>query len=604
MEQTTQLPQRKDVSKESTWNAEALFESWDAWQAELAAANDALPGLSAFAGQLGNSPTMLADWFDAYQAEVGRLIRLQVYVSMSLAVDTNDSVAKGAYGQFSAYAGNFSATTAFADPEMQAIGGKLLEWAETSQLRFYRHYFDNLLRKVPHTRSPEVEEVLGLLEDPFGSIYATASELTNTDLKFAQAVDSQGGRHPVAQSTVTPTGIQSPDRELRRTAWESYCDAHLAVKNTLASNYLTQVKASVFEARVRGYQSVLESRLKPYNLPLDVFHNLIDTFRANLPVWHRYWEVKRKVLGVDVLHPYDIWAPVVKAQPQVSFAESIDWIGDSLVPLGVEYVQAMRRGCLVDRWVDYAQNDGKRQGAFSTRSFDSFPYIFMTFDGSLMGMSVLAHELGHSMHTYQAALHQPGVYRDYNMMSSSVAETASNFHQAMTRAYLMGAKADDEDFQLALIDEAIFNFHRYFFQMLNLARFELEVFTRAEAGQPLNADILNDIMTDLYAEGYGRTLSDDSERTSITWAEFPHLYAPFYTFQYAVGISAAHALADGVLKSPSFAHKYLDFLNAGASLYPLDLYELAGVDMTSPEPVEKSFGVLADLVERMDQLTG
>jgi oligoendopeptidase F len=190
------------------------------------------------------------------------------------------------------------------------------------------------------------------------------------------------------------------------------------------------------------------------------------------------------------------------------------------------------------------------------------------------------------------------------MMSSSVAETASNFHQAMTRAYLMETKADDVDFQLALIDEAIFNFHRYFFQMLNLARFELEVFTRAEAGKPLNADIMNGIMADLYAEGYGSTMSDDSERTSITWAEFPHLYAPFYTFQYAVGISAAHALADGVLKSPDAAQKYLDFLNAGASRYPMDLYELAGVDMTSPEPVEKSFKVLADLVERMDQLTG
>jgi oligoendopeptidase F len=604
MEQTTQLPQRKDVPQESTWNAEALFESWDAWQAELAAANEALPGLSAFSGRLGKSPAVLADWFKAYQSEVGRLIRLQVYVTMSLAVDTSDSVAKGAYGQLSAYVGNFSATTAFADPEMQAIGDKLLEWAEKPQLRVYRHYFDNLLREVPHTRSAEVEEVLGLLEDALGNIYTTASELTNTDLKFTQAVDSQGKRHPVVQATVTPTGIQSPDRELRRTAWESYCDAHLAVKNTLASNYLTQVKASLFEARVRGYQSVLESRLKPYNLPLEVFHNLIDTFRANLPVWHRYWEVKRKVLDIDALRPYDIWAPVVKAQPRVSFSESVDWIGDSLAPLGAEYVQAIRRGCLVDRWVDYAQNAGKRQGAFSTRSFDSFPYIFMTFDGSLMGMSVLAHELGHSMHSYQAAQHQPGVYRDYNMMSSSVAETASNFHQAMTRAYLMETKADDVDFQLALIDEAIFNFHRYFFQMLNLARFELEVFTRAEAGKPLNADIMNGIMADLYAEGYGSTMSDDSERTSITWAEFPHLYAPFYTFQYAVGISAAHALADGVLKSPEAAQKYLDFLNAGASRYPMDLYELAGVDMTSPEPVEKSFKVLADLVERMDQLTG
>ena len=603
MSQTTALPKRTDVPKESTWNAEALFKNWDTWRAELDIARSALPKLSAYCGKLSEGAETLADWLDLYQAEVGRLARLQVYVGMSTAVDTNNSDAKAARGQISAYLGEFSAAAAFADPEIQSIGEELYKWAETPRLNPYRHYFDNLLRKGPHTRSAEVEGVLGMLEDTFNNISSTTGELTNTDLEFADAVDSRGVSYPVMQATINAY-LESKDRELRRTAWESYGDAYLSMQNTLASNYLTHVKASVFQARVRGYSSVLESRLMPFNLPVKVFYNLIESFQANLPVWHDYWETKRVLLGVDALRPYDVWTPIADTQPTVNYRQAVEWISESLKPLGEAYVSAIRRGCLEERWVDYAQNIGKRQGAFSTRSFDCFPYIFMTFNGSLTSMSTLAHELGHSMHSYLAAQRQPAVYRDYTMMSSSVAETASNFHQAMTRAYLMETKADDPTFQIALIDEAIANFHRYFFQMPTLARFELEVFTRAETGQPLNADILNGIMADFFAEGYGGTMTDDPERTSITWAKFPHLYAPFYTFQYAVGISAAHALADQVRTSAEGDQKYRDFLGAGASRYPMDLYELAGVDMTTSAAVQKAFDVLAGMTARLKELAG
>ncbi len=603
MSQSTDLPKRTDVPKENTWNAEALFKDWDTWQAELKIARSELPELSTYSGKLSENAETLADWLDLYQSEVGRLVRLQVYVSMSTSVDTNNATATAARGQLSAYLGDFSAAVAFANPEIQAIGENLFTWAEIPRLMPYRHYFDNLLRKMPHTRSAEVERVLGMLQDTFDNIYSTASELTNTDLAFAHAVDSQGVNHPVMQATITRC-LESEDRELRRTAWEGYSDAYLSIQNTLASNYLTQVKASVFQARVRGYQSVLESRLKPFNLPVEVFYNLIESFQRNLPVWHDYWETKRALLGVDTLHPYDVWAPIVDTEPTVDYQQAVAWICASLHPLGEDYVNVIRRGCLEERWVDHAVNEGKRQGAFSTRSFDSYPYIFMTYDGSLRSMSVLAHELGHSMHSNLAAHHQPVVYRDYTMMSSSVTETASNFHQAMTRAYLMETKANDHIFQIALIDEAIANFHRYFFQMPTLARFELEVFTRAEAGRPLNADILNEIMADFFAEGYGSTMTDDPVRTAITWAKFSHLYAPFYTFQYAVGISAAHALADKIRKSKEAPQKYLNFLSAGASRYPMDLYQLAGVDMTSPIPVQKAFDVLASMTARLKKFTG
>ncbi len=243
------------------------------------------------------------------------------------------------------------------------------------------------------------------------------------------------------------------------------------------------------------------------------------------------------------------------------------------------------------------------QGAASSLRFDAPPFIYMTYNNTLTAMSVLAHELGHSMHSYLMSEHQPVVYTNFDVLSSTVTETASNFHQAMLRAFLQNERATDRDFQIALIDEAMFNFHRYFFTMPTLARFEFEVFSRAEQNQPLSAAILNQLARDLFAEGYGETMIDDPPRTALTWAQYLHLYIPYYTFQYSVGISTAHALANRVIsKGSGAAQDYLKFLAAGGSLYPMDLFNLAGTDMASPKPVEQAFAVLGDLVDRLESL--
>jgi oligoendopeptidase F len=597
---------RADVLLEQTWNRESLFESWETFQQEVDNITARLPEWAAFAGKL-NTPGGAADWLEAYTAITPRISRLGVFTRMATAVDTTDAEAKAKYGQVMTLIGKFNAACAFAEPELLTQGEKLLDWAEQEpRLSLYNHYFDDLLQEKEHTCSPEVEKALGMLQSPFSGTEQTYRELTNTDLKFPDAVDANGDPHPVRQAAVPPTGIQSTDRVLRRNAWEQFCDGHLAVQNTLANNLLTSVKQQVFLARVRGYGSVLESLLSPTNLPLELFHNLVNTFKANLPVWHRYWAAKRKALGVDQLHPYDIWAPLVDNPPHITYQQAIEWICAGLEPLGSAYVDVLRKGALQERWVDYARNDGRGQGAFSNPAHHSHPFVFSTFDGSLMSMSMLAHELGHSMHDYWMDQHQPEIYNGYLFgrgRSASVAETASNCHQAMTRAYLRQAKAGDRTFQLALIDEAMFNFHRYFFIMPTLARFEYEVYSRAENDQPLNATILNSILRDLYAEGYGDTMTDDPERTAITWGEFNHLYSPFYTFQYSVGISAAHALAERIQAGEAgAAEKYLEFLGAGWSLDAPDLFKLAGVDMTQPEPIVKTFGVLQKLVEQLESL--
>jgi oligoendopeptidase F len=357
-------------------------------------------------------------------------------------------------------------------------------------------------------------------------------------------------------------------------------------------------------AEVRGYDSVLAMMLSPTNLPLDVFHNLIDTFKEHLPTWHRYWEVKAKILGVDALQPWDVWAPTVKRPPTIPYTQSVEWICEALKPLGDDYVSILRKGCLEGRWVDYAPNIEKRQNAASSLQVGHKPpFIYMSYDDSIIALSTLTHELGHSMHGVYTAENQPDVYNEYDSISSTVGETPSNFHQAMTRAYLRELKADDRDFQMALIDEALANYHRYFFIMPTLARFEYEVFSRASEGRSLNAVELKHIMLGLFAEGYGETMKDDPARTGITWAQFLHLYEPFYTFQYAIGISAADALAAKIMaNAKGMAERYIEFISAGGSLYTMDLFQLAGVDMTTPVPVESSFRELARLVDQLEAL--
>jgi len=594
---------RQDVPIESTWDRESIYPSWEAWQQDFEATTAGLSELSEFSGKLKDGPQMLIDWFQAFSKYYSLVYKLWTFTDMAVDVDAGDEQAKGHKVQASGLIAKTLAITAFADPELQEIGEELFVWIEKDpRLAKYEHLINNLMRQKPHQRSSEVEEVLGMIESPATTVLQTYSELTNTDMTFRDAIDSEGVSRPVHQTTVTPMGIQSPDREHRRTAWESFCDAHLSMQNTLASNHLAMMKYYQILAKTRGYDSVLEMRLSPSNLPVEVFHNLIDSFKNNLHVFHRYWEVKRKILQVDQIHPYDLWAPIVQHPPVIPYNQAVNLICAALAPLGEDYVDRVYRACKEDRWIDYAPNKGKAQGAASVLSVGDFPpFIFMSYEDDINSVSTLAHELGHSLQHHYQNQYQPVIYTDYRLLSSAIAETASNFHQALTRAHLREIYKDDRDFQIAILDEAMHNLHRYLFIMPTLARFEFEVFERLERDEPLNSSVFNSILGEFFAEGYGDTLEDDPERTAITWTQFIHLYAPFYTFQYAIGISAAQALADDVISGESeAAQNYLEFLKKGASMYPFDLWKLAGVDMSTPEPVEKAFATLSDILDQLD----
>ena len=596
----TTVPARSDVPSESTWNHESVFASFDAWREEYQAAMDKLPAIEGYKGTLSQGPERLAEWFDFYQALARRVWTLFMYPVMWQACDGNNEDIKGMVGQAQGLAGQFMAGAAFAEPELLALDGDQLQaWLQSDDLKLYQHHIDDLLRKKKHVLSGEVESVLGLLSDPLGRIESIRSALNDMDLKFEPAAGSDGAPQPLVQSTINKL-LASSERETRKNAWQNYADSYLEFQNTFATTYLASVTRDVALARLRGYESVLQAKLSPNNIPVEVFHNLIDTYKKHIPTWHRYWDVRRRALGYETIHPWDVWAPLTESDPSLSYPEAVEMIADGMAPLGEDYVATMRRGCLVERWVDYAINEGKSEGAFSFGTYDSHPFIMMSFDGNLSSMSTLAHELGHSMHSHYTRAHQPFVYSNYSMFA---AEVASNFNQAMVRAHLF-AGHDDRDFQLALIQEAMDNIHRYFFIMPTLARFELEVHTRMENDEPLTPETLNEIMADFYAEGYGETMSDDRRRTGITWAQFGHLYEAYYTFQYATGISAAHALANAILAGDDAGAvgRYHTFLKAGGSEYAIPALDAAGVDMSTPLAVEETFKVLEGLVDRLEGL--
>jgi oligoendopeptidase F len=531
--------------------------------------------------------------------------KVMVYSTMSYSVDTGNETAFAGTDRARSVAAQLGAATSFALPEMIAIGlPKLREWVASSpRLAHLGHYFDRVEQLQKRIRSAEVEEVLTQASDPLATALSVHSVLANADLRFAPAVAMNGEEHEVAQGTIGAL-LTSPDREVRRTAFESYADAHLAMQHAMAASLAGGIKRDVFYARARGFPSSLAAALEPSHIPPDVYHAVIRAFRENVGTWHRYWRVRRKALRLDVLKPYDTRAQLGPSTVNVPYEQAVEWIAEGVKPLGEEYVRILRRGALEDRWVDVYPNRGKRMGAFSTGVPDTIPFIFMSYNDDIYSLSTLAHELGHSMHSYYARKAQPFIYSNYGLFQ---AEVASNMHQALVRRHLLATQTDPA-IQVAVIEEAMSNFYRYFFIMPSLARLELEMHERVERGGAVTADYLNNLMADLMMEVYSSEVEvtgRDLDRTGSTWAQFhTHLYSNFYVYQYATGIAGADHLVEAIAGGDSSAiQSYLAFLKSAGSMYPLDGLRMAGVDMTSPEPVEAAFATLARMVTRLEELT-
>ena len=593
------LPLRSTIDKNYTWNAESVFATPEAWSAEVDSILASLPEIKKFEGALKDAATLLQA-FETIEGLMARMNRAYVYAGFSYAVDTTDQNASAMNGKAQGMYGQVMATAAFLNPELLAIGQKKLKkWTKDEpRLAVYEQFFNNLFRKHEHVRSGEVEEMLGMLADPFSGAGEASSMLRNADMKIPSIKDKDGVEIELSESVIFNL-MAKDDRAARAESWENYHATLLSYKNTLAAALATSIKQNVFLSRVRKHTNALEMMLYENNIPVDVFHALIETFKKNLPTWHRYFEIRRKALGLETLEPYDIWAPLVPTHPKVPFHQAVEWIAEGLLPMGRDYVGILRNGALEERWVDVYPNKGKRSGAFSWGAPGTHPFIMMSYTDEVFSVSTLAHELGHSMHSYLTWQNQPLVYADYSLF---VAEVASNFHQAMVRDHLLKTNPD-KNFRIAVIEEAMSNFYRYFFVMPTLARFELETHTRVENGQPLTADTMIKLMADLFTEGYGGKVNVRRDHVGMTWARFGHLFSDYYVYAYATGIAGAHALAKRVLNGePNAVENYLGFLKAGCSDYPLDVLKRAGVDLTTPAPVDEAFAVMSDYVDRLEKL--
>ncbi len=596
---TAVLP-RAEVPVEETWALETIFASNNAWDDAFAASGEPLRTLQAFRGRIAESATTLLAALRAADDLTEAVSKVLVYALLRRAEDATNTTSGEMADRAIGLASRAQAAASFLAPEIADLSNETIaDWiAQEPGLEPYRHALRRIARERDHIRSVEVEELLAHAGQMAAASEITQSVLEDGELPLGQITDESGQTVRLAQGNLQRF-LDSTNRRVRQEAWEQSADAYLAFRNTFGATLAGAVKRDVFYARARGYDSSLHAALAGDNIPLAVFHNLLDTVWKHFPVWHRYFNVRRRLLGLPEgeLHGYDLEAPLA-GELHFPWEQGVETILASLAPLGPEYVGEVRRG-MAERWTDRCANVGKGGGAFSGGTFGTEPFISMTWQDNLTSVSTLAHEIGHSMHSLLTWRHQPVTYARYGM---SAAETASNLNQALMGAHLL-AERQDRDWTIAVIEERMANFMRYLFTMPILARFELAAHDRVEAGEALSADWMSRTLLGFYREGYGPEVVIDSARMGITWARFSHLFMNFYVFQYGIGIAAAGALADAILTEGEPAReRYLTFLRAGGSVDPIVALRDAGIDMSSPEPIERAFALMSRYVDQLEEL--
>ena len=592
MPETETLKERSEMDPQYQWDLSSMYKDDAAWEHDFATLDEQVQAMTAFAGTLKDAVSIGA-YLDAGTELSRKLSNLYCYASMRRSEDTRAEAGQSMYARITAKYVQAMAAISFAEPEILSLPEETLQAiVEDEQLADHKFTMENLLRQKPHTLSAAEEKLLATFGEALGAPAEIADNLQDADLVFDSVQDGAGNTVEVTGSNYIMLQM-SQDRTLRRNAFTSFYKGYRQHINTFASAYAGAVKAATAEASVRHYESSRAMSMAGENIPTEVYDNLIATVRKHMPAMYRYVALRKKILGVDELHYYDVYAPLVgEVKVHYTYEQAQQMVLDAVAPLGKDYGDLVRKA-FAERWIDVYPNKGKSGGAYSTGTYDSNPYSLTNFTGTLDSVSTIAHEMGHSMHTWHSNHHQPPQYADYTLF---VAEVASTVNENLLIEQLL-QKEQNPQMRLYLLNQYLENFKGTVYRQTMFAEFEREAHAMAERGEALNPAALNALYKRLVEDYFGPELVMDEE-VQYEWARIPHFYRPFYVYKYATGYSTAVALSEAILREGEPAvRRYREFLSMGGSAYPLDELRHAGVDLATPAPVDAALEKFERILE-------
>lgn len=594
--------QRTQVEHADRWNVEALFKNNDDWKAAFTkhapTTSPRWPAIAAFKGRLHEGPEILKEALDAITGTDRALSKISTYSHLKHDEDIADSHYKEIHSEAISAIHEFMQEIAWFEPELLALPtSTMTAYLHSPVLSAWRFHLEKIFRMKPHTLNEEQEMLLALSGKALSTSYKAFNALSDADFKFPSVTDKAGVTYELTHARYSML-LRSHDAVLRENAFKAYLGTYQSYENTMAELLSGQVEAHVFNAKARKFKSSVEAALFPKNIPVAVYSALISAVHEEIDALHRYMDIRSKALNIKPLHTYDLMMPLTQTfDMKIPYTQAEELVIESTAPLGADYQSVLKKGLLTERWVDRYENLNKRSGAYSSGCYDSMPYILMNYKEIVRDLFTLAHEAGHSMHSYFSRKEQPYQYSDYSIF---VAEVASTFNEELLlQMMLKNAKSKEE--RIFLLTQKIDDIRATLFRQTQFAEFELLIHTLAEQNVPLTPQRLSEEYLKLNRFYYGPSVAEDPE-IAIEWARIPHFYYNFYVYQYATGISAALALADRVLNGGAKERDdYLKFLKSGSSLYPIDALKVAGVDMTTATPVKlaiKRFRSLCDALEK------
>ncbi len=591
-----EIKKRDQINSEHKWNLTDLFESDESWEKLYKNIENRIEGYDKFRGKMGESLELFRGTLE-FDLEISRdLEKVYTYSHLKSDEDKSDQFYLAMYQKSVNLYTRLSEAASFITPEIQSINDDIIDgFIKDSSMKDYTFYLEKILRFKPHTRTHEIEQILAMSGEIGHAPSQIFSQLDNADMKFGKITDHKGNETELSHGNFS-TFLISPDREVRKKAFDQYYQSYDNMKNTIAETLSHSNKKDSFYAKVRNFNTSREASLFSDNMPSEVYDNLVNTVRDNTAPLFKYFNFRREALGLDELHVYDTYVPIVKdVDFHMTYEEAVEISVKALAPLGEEYCRRLKEG-LMGGWVDRYENKGKRSGAYSSGCYDSPPYILMNYeDVNINSIYTLIHEAGHSMHSLYSKENQPYISSDYTIF---VAEVASTFNETLLSRYLLELYRDDPKMKAYILNREIDNIRATLYRQTMFAEFEKRSHEIVERNEPLTLDIIRLEYYRLLDAYFGDTLVID-EALSLECLRIPHFYSAFYVYKYATGLSAAIALTDRVLSMGEDARdEYLEFLKLGGSMYPLDELRAAGVDMASPDPVKKAIEHFSELVDR------